>query len=113
VSERRGLREGQWVYRVRWKDGVPYLEGGVMEVRGQKRPQLMALFQTSGPSGYTPSYYATLKEALEAELVSCGRAYGGTPRHPEGRPWDLVRTVTRLWRLYRKLQKHHLVPEKG
>jgi hypothetical protein len=108
--ERRGFREGQRVYWVHWKNGIPYIEGGLMEVRSVKRPYLTARFPSSRCSaGYTLPYHATIKEAVAYELVFVASVFGRTRRKPEGQPWDLARVVTRVWRLYRKLQKHHLV----
>ncbi len=100
------------VYRVIWKNGNPHIQAGQLLATGKQQKARASLFDGERFSGYTAE--PTMQAAIERELIECADKYGhGFGFQNKRRPWSLVYTVTRLWRLYRKLQKHGLVPHDG
>jgi hypothetical protein len=77
-----------------------------------KFPSERATFQLSDAS-------LTIEDALKTMILEIVRIYGRDSRfllpadRRPPRPWSLAHGVVRLLRLYRKLEKHGLVPAGG
>src|SRR5688572_26285728 len=110
-SKGEAMKAGDRVYRVVWKDGQPCVEGGRLVQTGAKCNRLRAFFPRDF-KGVMPDDAATsLKQAVANEIIRCAKEFApdGVFDKRQARPWSLVVAVTKLWRLYRKLKRHHLV----
>jgi len=108
------FQEGQRIYRVRWKNGQPYIRHAKAVYATKAKKSLKAEL----PSGLRETIYGwhkSIKKAIADEIVDCGFHYG--KKTMLGHNWEtqypanamqLILAVSRLARLRRKLIDHGL-----
>lgn len=97
-------------YRIIWRDGQPHVEvGQVVEVGGVRKR-----WKAQYPSGEKFEMLGSfsIKDAIETEILAQAYRCSNSTIVFKGplEAWSLVAIVTRLYRLYRKLEDHGVIP---
>lgn len=100
----------QRCYRVVWDtDRMPSIEHGFIVEVGEKKKSMRAKMENR-PKLLKPKDVAlSLGGAIRNDIDRAARYAAWSQQQQKAKPWVLVRQVTRLWRLYRNLERHHLV----
>ncbi len=107
------MKEGQTVYRVGWKGGIPYIEHGKIIVVGKKRNTKKIKWQSCEKSSPLQSGYSSIRKALKEDILDTAGLYGRYDwighRNVREDVNTLIYAINKTRRLYEKLKKHHLV----
>lgn len=102
------------VYRVQWCKGIPYIEAGMVILCGKRKISRRIQFPHRKSTVPMSEGSETIVGAIEREILSIATLcqgslrFGRRSRPPA--PWLLAKCASDLLRLYRKLEKHRLVP---
>jgi len=101
--------QARTMYRVKWKDARPFIEVGTSVVVGTRRPQRRLKFPSETRLLPLDQGSESLKGAIESAIMaSVDLCVPPSLRFRRfALPWHLVTRVTRLYRLYHNLLRHH------
>src|SRR3990167_4360799 len=109
----RQLQEkGEEMYRVNWKDGVPYIEIGHIIDVGRKRKTQKIQWPSEPAKLPLSTGSSTIKKALEKDILDTALLFGDPLLPIEEfmpEPWILARCIWEIMRLRHKLKKHNLI----
>jgi hypothetical protein len=103
------------VYRVRWENGIPFIQAGEVVPTGKKGTRCR--FRGDRKLYDRKIGHPTMKAAIEADIEACAAEFGSDrfwwckwrKNKPwKAEPWTLVNCLAELNRLYKRLKKHHL-----
>ena len=96
-------------YRIKWKNGQPYVEAGKVVLVGTKRPQKRVKYPSE--NRLMTDGKESILEALEDDIINLCCIFGPAfyPHQHKQQPWDLAYCITQILRLKRKLERHNLV----
>lgn len=113
IRKQSKMKEGETVYRVNWKIGVPYIEPGKIVVVGRKRNTKKIKWPSCKKSKPLKTGYSSIGEAIKNDIFDTARLFGeydSLGRINRKADVDkLVYVICKTQRLFRKLEKHHLV----
>ena len=103
------------VYRIQWRNGNPWVEPGSVIHCGKNKKLRRIQFPSEAKTVAFERGSATIVEAIEAELLHIALIFGPSVSVMRAslvpRPWLMARCVAEILRLYRKLERHGLVPK--
>lgn len=99
------------VYRINWRKGEPFVEAGDIVIVGKKKKIRKIKWPSEEKNKSYSSGFNSIKEALEAEILFIADLFGSSIFAKTGKPdpWILATCIVKIIRLYRRLEKHHLV----
>ena len=109
--------DGARVYRVAWRGGEPYIQGGRVAVTAGPtgRTRRRVVISKDEAAAFGPDWSLTIKAAIARDVLDTACALGGlfVPRHNHRpKPWGLLAAMCRLRRLAAGLARHHLIEVK-
>lgn len=98
-------------YRINWKKGEPFVEAGDIVIVGNKKKIRKIKWPSEEKNKNFSSGFNSINEAIEAEILFIADLFGKSIFAKSGKPdpWILAKCITKIIRLYRRLEKHHLV----
>ena len=101
------------VYRVKWKNGQPFIEHGEIIITGTKKQSRRIMWPSNTKMEAFSSGHDSIKKAVEADIFRIASLFGefgfGYRKNVHASAWNIANCIIELMRLCRKMEKHNLI----